>query len=193
MPSKVTFGNELLFPSKYLSAFDCKGADLTLTVTRIEKQELQLKRGGKEVKPVLSFSESEKALVLNKTNAESIAVVLGSARAEDWIGKRITFFPTKTPVGREIVDCIRVREQKANGDGFDGPADTRDNGMIIDAIDGVCKALAWPNDHIMGLIAKNYQAESILHLTREQLLEFERKLKNTLAQKEASRGQPGTA
>ena len=192
MPSKVTWGDELMFPSDYLCAFDCGGKDVTLTIAKINLEELRLNRGGTKVKPVLTFSDHKKKVVLNKTNAESIAITLGSSRAEDWLGKRVTFYPTKTTVGRETVDCIRVREKApVNGDGFEPPAETRDNSKIVSDIDEVCKWLAWPNEHILGIIAKNYQAESILHLTREQLLEFERKLKKTLEMKEAKNAQAG--
>lgn len=110
MASKVTLGGELLFPSEYLAAVEFKGRDVTLTITRVEIAELQLARGGKEAKPVLHFGETRKKVVLNKTNAGSIAVMYG-AEAQDWVGKRVTFFPTKTQCGRETVDCIRVRER----------------------------------------------------------------------------------
>jgi hypothetical protein len=109
MASKVTFKDELLYPSDYLAAFDLAGKDMTLTILTISKQELQLRNGGKKVKPVLTFKETPKKVVLNVTNAESIAIMHGN-KAEAWVGRQVTFFPTQVPVGRTMADAIRVRE-----------------------------------------------------------------------------------
>jgi hypothetical protein len=110
MASKVILGDELLFPSKYLCHADLAGADLTLTIASIGKQELVMKGGGKKTKPVIAFRDHPKEFVLNVTNAESIAHLYG-VRAEGWIGKRVTFFPTKAKFGKDMVDAIRVRER----------------------------------------------------------------------------------
>lgn len=109
MASKLTLNDELMFPSDYLSAVEFKGRDVTLTISKVEKAELQMRGGVKKVKPILYFAETAKKLVCNVTNAESIAVLYGS-KAETWIGKRVTFYPTTTPVGRRMEPCIRVRE-----------------------------------------------------------------------------------
>lgn len=110
MASKVILGDELLFPSKYLCHADLGGADLTLTIASIGKQDLVMKGGGKKTKPVIAFRDHPKEFVLNVTNAESIAHMYGW-KAEAWVGRRVTFFPTKAKFGKEMVDAIRVREQ----------------------------------------------------------------------------------
>lgn len=109
MASKVTLGDQLLFPSDYLAAVEFKGRDVTLTIAKVAREELQMKGGVKEKKVVVYFAKTEKKLVLNKTNADSIAQLYGT-QAEAWVGKRVTLFPTTTQCGREVVDCIRVRE-----------------------------------------------------------------------------------
>lgn len=114
MASKVTLGNELLFPSDYLAAVEFKGRDVTLTIVKVFKDELKMRGGKSELKPVLSFRETKKKLVLNKTNADSIAEMYGT-EATEWVGKRVTFYPTKTQCGRETVDCVRVREVVPQG------------------------------------------------------------------------------
>lgn len=113
MASKVTLSDELLYPSLYLCAFDCDNKDLILTIKSISKQELQIKGGAKKTKPVLEFSDHAKKLVLNVTNAESIAHLYGW-KAEQWVGKKIAFYPTKAQFGRDVVDAIRVRETKVD-------------------------------------------------------------------------------
>lgn len=110
MPSKVTLRGELLFPNDYLAALEFKGKDVTLTIAGIKVEELRMRGGAKENKPVVTFKETKKKLVCNKTNADSIAEMYGR-EATEWIGKRVTLYPTKTPVGRKMEDCIRVREK----------------------------------------------------------------------------------
>lgn len=112
MGSKLTLNDELMFPSEYLAAVEFKGKDVTLTISRVEKAELQMRGGTKKVKPILHFAETAKKLVCNVTNAESIAELYGT-KAEEWVGKRVTFYPTTTPVGRKMEPCIRVREKVA--------------------------------------------------------------------------------
>lgn len=110
MPSKVTLGPELMFPSEYLAAVEFKGRDVTLTIKSVSKEDLQMKGGKKERKPVIFFVETPKKLVLNKTNADSIASMYGTD-ALLWKGKRVTFYPTKVQCGRDMVDAVRTREK----------------------------------------------------------------------------------
>ena len=107
---KCTLDGELMFPSDYLASVEFKGRDVTLTIKHIQKEDLKMKGGKSETKPVIYFAETPKKLVVNATNADSIGQMYGP-RAEDWIGKRITLYPTKTTFGRETVDCIRIREK----------------------------------------------------------------------------------
>ena len=99
---------ELMFPSKYLRAVDLNGKDAQLTITKVQIDELQMKGGKKEKKPVVYFAKTEKMLVLNKTNAMAIAAQLGK-ETNNWAGKAITIYPTKDRFGPDVVDCIRVR------------------------------------------------------------------------------------
>lgn len=54
-------------------------------------------------------------LLLNKTNAKTIAQLYGK-RPADWVGKWIQLYPTTTEVGGETRDCIRVRNQVPGSD-----------------------------------------------------------------------------
>lgn len=109
--SKVTLGGELAFPSDYLAAVEFKGKDVTLTVSAVSKEPLQMMDGTTKKKLVIRFERTPKKLVCNKTNADSIAQLYGT-KAEDWVGKRITFFPTRCLAFGDNVDCVRVRESK---------------------------------------------------------------------------------
>jgi hypothetical protein len=113
MPSKVTLKGELLFPSKYLTAEDLKGKDVTVTINKVVREDLAMVApGGKRAikkGTTVHFEKASKALVINVTNADSIAAMYGT-KAEDWVGKKITLYPTTTMFGREMVTCIRIRE-----------------------------------------------------------------------------------
>jgi hypothetical protein len=110
----------LLYPSLYLGAPDLYGKDANLTIRRLVVEELKTERGS-ERKPILYFEETkakaekagtpekEKRLVLNKTNAMSIAAIHGN-EVDGWKGKCITLYPTKAQAFGKQVDCIRVRD-----------------------------------------------------------------------------------
>lgn len=108
----------LMFPADYLTAAWLKGRDVPLTIARVIIDELATDKG-KERKPVVILRELEARKlkgeqgipakwVLNRTCAKVIAQLYGHETA-DWIGKRITLFPTTCQAFGATVDCIRVR------------------------------------------------------------------------------------
>lgn len=107
----------LLFPSLYLSAPDLRGEDRTLTIRAVAVDELKTS-AGTEKKPCVYFEETkaaaerdgkkERRLVLNKTNAMTVASLYGY-EVDEWVGKRITLFPTQADAFGKTVDCIRIR------------------------------------------------------------------------------------
>lgn len=100
----------LMFPNDYLGAHEFMGKDVTKTIKSVALEDLRVQGGKKERRPVLTFSDAKKKLVLNKTNAKSVAKLYG-ADTKDWVGKPIAMYPTKCMLGREQVDCIRIREK----------------------------------------------------------------------------------
>ena len=95
-----------LFPSKWLKVGDIdEEQDLALTITRYSIEEIG---PDKERKPVLYFSETDKGLVLNKTNAETIGSLYGKG-LPGWVGKRIALFTTEVTFGGKPRLGIRVR------------------------------------------------------------------------------------
>ncbi len=59
-------------------------------------------------KPVIYFRGKDRALVCNKTNAASIAELLGDDEMDNWGGYRICLVPAKTDFQGKRVDCIRI-------------------------------------------------------------------------------------
>lgn len=100
---------DLMFPSKYLKAADFQGKEVTLTVATVKRDTLQLATGAKEQKYVLSFVETDKMFVLNKTNAKAIAAALNEPKAVKWPGQKITLYPTTCDAFGKKTDCIRAK------------------------------------------------------------------------------------
>jgi hypothetical protein len=91
------------FPSKYVKASDLQGKDVRVIIGQVAMEQTQA-----DAKPVLYFQGREKALVLNLTNANTIADMYGDD-TDNWIGKPITLFATRIDMKGERVDAIRIR------------------------------------------------------------------------------------
>jgi len=100
------------FPSTYLKAADFT-EDVQLTIRQVEMEPV----GGSntepaEMKAVAHFDETQKGLVLNMTNWDSIEVMYGP-ESPDWIGKKVVLYPTQTSFRGKLVAAIRVRVMQA--------------------------------------------------------------------------------
>lgn len=97
-----------MFPSRYVTAFDLNGSDVTVTIKTVIMEEM----GGQEAeeKPVVIFEKATKGMVLNKTNAMIISGLYGPD-TEQWAGKRITIYSAKVKAFGAVHDAIRVRPQ----------------------------------------------------------------------------------
>lgn len=106
----------------YIFAYDLKGKDVTLTIERVVGAVVTGEKGKKSKKPIIFFKETKvdeqtqqkKGLVLNATNGKSIASLYGN-ETDEWVGKRVTLYPTTTESGGETVDCIRIRKRVPDG------------------------------------------------------------------------------
>jgi hypothetical protein len=91
------------FPGQYLKCADLNGKRVGVVIDGVTVEDI-----GGETKPVLHFKGKERGLVLNKTNANSISMIVGTDETDNWPGKRITLYPSKTDFQGKRVDCIRV-------------------------------------------------------------------------------------
>lgn len=99
------------FPSNYLRASDLKGVQTTVTIDRVEYEDVGRQ---KDRKPILYFIGKEKGLVLNKTNANKIIEITGSPVTEEWHGIRIRLYATMVEFAGDQVEAIRVKAAPAN-------------------------------------------------------------------------------
>jgi hypothetical protein len=91
---------------KYLKGADIKGLEWEVTIKdAFEDQDFN----GKPA-VAITFKEIDQQLTLNKGNWLMVKENTGSAKSEDWIGKKITLFGTRdlNPQGA-MVDVVRIR------------------------------------------------------------------------------------
>lgn len=98
-----------LYDKAYIYSYDLEGRDVTVTIESVVGGTLVGTGGTKNKKPIVKFKGTEKGLALNITNARVIAGLYGGFESEQWIGKRITLYPTTTTFGSQTVECIRIR------------------------------------------------------------------------------------
>jgi len=91
-----------LYPGRFIKAGELQGKKVTLTIRSVDLDELE-GDSGKKIKGIVSFEETGKALVLNKTNGICLRAMFGRKIA-DWEGKRVTVFPSVW----NGEDCIRI-------------------------------------------------------------------------------------
>jgi len=100
-----------VFPSKWLKSEDLKGREVTATIASYSFEDL-----GDDRKPALWFLKSDKGLILNKTNANRIAIMYGDD-LDDWKGKQITLYEEYVEFAGKTVPAIRVKVVRQEGPG----------------------------------------------------------------------------
>ncbi|HWE19657.1 MAG TPA: hypothetical protein VG758_21150 [Hyphomicrobiaceae bacterium] len=93
------------FPSDYLRAADLEGKELTLTIRNVAMEEVGADR---ENKPVLYFEGQDKGIILNKTNAATIAELYGDD-TDEWPGEAITLFSAMVTYQGKTMPGLRVK------------------------------------------------------------------------------------
>ena len=97
-----------LFPSKYLRASDLAGKSTVVEISSTSVEDLKTMDGKANSKLVVTFKGHKKSLVMNRTNYDAVADLHGE-ETNDWPGKTIELYPTRTSMGGKTMDCIRVR------------------------------------------------------------------------------------
>lgn len=101
------------FPSKYLRAEDLQGKTPLVTITDVTRE-----RVFGEDRLVVAFLGRQKRLLLNRTNARTIAALLGSEETDDWAGHQIRLVSQAVRFQGGTTQAIRVvAHQRTNGTG----------------------------------------------------------------------------
>lgn len=99
---------EALFPGRFIKAAEFKGREVTLTISALDLVDLPQDTGPEKARGVISFRESKKQWVLNRTNAVCLKEMFGR-ETDAWLGKRVTLYPAQASFGRERVLAVRVK------------------------------------------------------------------------------------
>ncbi len=102
---QMSLNMDSAFPSRWLRGSDIVGKTVKVTIHSVAMEQFQ----DGTSKPAMFFEGKDKGVILNRTNAETIAAVHGKDM-EKWRGKTIELFTMKvqSPQGG-MVDGLRVR------------------------------------------------------------------------------------
>lgn len=92
-----------IYPSKYLKADDLMGREVRVIMATVEMEKI-----GDDNKPVLYFKGKDKGVVLNKTNASTIAAAYGN-ESEDWLDQPLILFSVMVDFQGKVAPAIRCR------------------------------------------------------------------------------------
>ena len=91
-----------VYRSKFLRGTDLQGA-VTVTIARVVVEQI-----GDDRKLVVYFEGARRALPLNRTNATSIAEIVGSDETDQWPGTQVSLRPTPVLFQGKTTPAIRV-------------------------------------------------------------------------------------
>ena len=91
-----------IYRSKFMKADDLNGRSATYTVSGCLAEDV-----GNNTKLVLAFSETDRPLVLNTTNATAMAELHGP-ETDGWEGKKVKLIPSTTQFQGKTVKCTRI-------------------------------------------------------------------------------------
>ncbi len=102
------------FPSRFVQASDLRPEGVTVTIDKVRMEEIG-SGADKKLKPVMTFTNASKSMVLNSVNDQTIGELIGSDDDREWHGERIVLYPTTTSFGSKIVPCPRSPSPTACG------------------------------------------------------------------------------
>jgi hypothetical protein len=102
----------VMFPSNFLKAEDLQGRAITVTIQSVAGEQVPMTGGKKEKCNVVRLVGKKKQWILNRTNANALALLLSpdprQPSARDWFGKRVSLVEDiDTKSGEELVS-IRI-------------------------------------------------------------------------------------
>jgi len=93
-----------VFPSPFFKADDVAASEPVLTIKAVSTELMS----DSTERRVLAFQETDKKLVLNKTNWTKVADLTKEDDDERWIGKKIRLVVERVAFKGDLVDAVRV-------------------------------------------------------------------------------------
>ena len=110
MKKELTGNWKKNFSYRFIAGEDLLKDDVTLTIKAVGIDEA-FNGHSKEDVVVITFEETEKMIVLNRTNAKAITKRTGSVNVEDWKGFKITLTCERVAAFGKQVFAVRVVEE----------------------------------------------------------------------------------
>lgn len=154
----------------YLAGDMIGAKNVIMTITGVTEESMNSGRGGQQTKPCLHFKESAKKMVLNKTNAKTLAGELGP-ETDDWIGARVTIAaPVVDAFGKSArslrvikVETPQIAVKSRNGNG-NGSADVADAATALaDEIEAATIRQYGDGSHVGAAAVAHYDAYVAAH------------------------------
>lgn len=109
-----------MFDYRFLSGEDLMNKDWTLTIKAVKREQVySQQKKSNEDQLAIWFTQGEKGMIVNKTNAKVISKVTGTPYIEQWVGKTITIRAERVKAFGEITMAVRVVDpsrEKARAD-----------------------------------------------------------------------------
>jgi hypothetical protein len=104
-------GFDDMYGSKYLSASDLGGNTLRVKIGKVEVADLRQQDGTTQKKYALLLAGQDKAMVVNKTNAMTLANAFGK-NPTGWVNQGIEIYSEMTGLGKPGLRVRVLRAQK---------------------------------------------------------------------------------
>ena len=95
------------FPSRFMKAADVNKESPVLTIADIN---LEVIGEDNQEKLVLSFLQTNKELVLNRTNSNNLQTIYGEG-PNGWIGKHVELYTTFVDFRGKSIEAVRIKPQ----------------------------------------------------------------------------------
>lgn len=106
------YKNFKAFNSQYIGGWTFADGDKIMTIKDVQVRNVKNEKNQSgEDKMCIIFEETDKPMVLNSTNNDTITKVLGSSLFDDWIGKQIIIGTEKVRAFGDVWDAVRVRDE----------------------------------------------------------------------------------
>ena len=100
-----------VFPSTYLKASDLESGPKNVTIGNCKTEEVGQGDDARRM-PVLEFRDGAGALVVNKTNWNTLLSLFGGTDTDEWNGRTIQIYSAEVSFAGKMVKGIRLRESK---------------------------------------------------------------------------------
>lgn len=97
--------------NNYLGAYMLEpNKDMIGTIKDVKKGEIVGENGEKSKGSLMYFKEYDKPLILNTTNATTVATIYNSPYVEDWIGQKVQLYQMSIRAFGADWDVLRIRK-----------------------------------------------------------------------------------